>query len=243
LLKAAIQGITNAAGTNMPKIIIHIDRGGNWATTQWFFDNLNDQGVPYDIIGESYYPYWHGSISNVANCLTNAAKRYVKPVLIAETGFPWTNSYWATNIYGIPPSTNGQVQFLVALSQIVKNVPGRLGAGIVWWAAEYQDAAGVNEAGFHTASFFNSGGNVLPVADAFGQLVAPVTLNPRLAGPAFNLQWPLSGAGMSLMTATNLMPPTGWLPVTNIVQNTGTWYTVTLPLDAGVSRFYRLQSN
>lgn len=243
LMKAAIQGIADAAGTNMPKIIVHIDRGGSWSGTQWFFDNLNAQGVTYDIIGESYYPYWHGSVSNVANCLTNAAKRYVKPVLIAETDFPWTNSYWTTNIYGIPGTTNGQVQFLVALSQIVKNVPGRLGAGIVWWGAEYQKVTGVNEAGFNTASFFDAGGNVLPVADAFGQLVAPVTLNPSLTGPALNLQWPLSGAGMTLMTATNLVLPAGWLPVTNTVQNTGTWFTVTLPVDSIQSRFYRLQSN
>jgi len=228
----------------MPQIIVHIDRGGDWATTESFFDNLNEQSVPFDIIGESYYPFWHGPLSNVANCLTNAAKRYAKPVIIAETAFPWTNSYWTTNIYGIPGTTNGQVQFLVALAQVVKSLPARLGAGIFWWGAEYQQANGVNESGFNTASFFNSGGNVLPVADAFGQMVAPVTLNPSLPG-FFNLtlQWPLSGAGMTLMTATNLMSPAVWLPVLNTVQNTGTWFTVTLPLDSSQSRFYRLQSN
>ncbi len=248
LMNAAIQGIqdaTNATGAKMPKIIVHIDRGGDWATTESFFDNLNAQGVTnYDIIGESYYPFWHGPLSNVANCLTNAAKRYAKPVIVAETAFPWTNSYWTTNIYGIPGTTNGQVQFLVALAQVVKSVPGRLGAGIFWWGAEYQQAKGVNESGFNTASFFDSGGNVLPVADAFGQMVAPVTLNPSLPG-FFNLtlQWPLSGAGMTLMTATNLMSPAVWLPVPNTVQNTGTWFTVTLPVDSSQSRFYRLQSN
>ena len=41
LLNAAIQGIQDAAGTNMPKIVVHIDRGGDWGGTQWFFDNLN----------------------------------------------------------------------------------------------------------------------------------------------------------------------------------------------------------
>ena len=243
LMKAALQGIADAAGTNMPKIVVHIDRGGDWATTQWFFDNLNAQGVPYDIIGESYYPVWHGSLGSVANCLTNAAKRYAKPLIIAETAFPWTNSYWTTNIYGIPGTTNGQVQFLAALAQVVKSVPGRLGAGIFWWGAEYQSASGVNESGFNTASFFNSGGNVLPVADAFGQLVAPVTLNPRLAGPALNLQWPLSGAGMSLTTASNLTSPAVWLPVTSTIQSTGAIFYTTLPVDSNQSRFYRLQSN
>ena len=59
LMKAAVQGIQDAAGTNMPKIVVHIDRGGDWDTTKWFFDNLNNQSVPFDIIGESYYPFYH----------------------------------------------------------------------------------------------------------------------------------------------------------------------------------------
>ena len=242
LLKAAIQGIQDAAGTNMPKIVVHIDRGADWATTEWFFDNLNQQSVPFDIIGESYYPFFHGPLGNVANCLTNAAKRYAKPVIITETAFPWTNSYWTTNIYGIPGTTNGQVQFLVAMAQVVKNVPDRLGAGIFWWGAEYQEVNGVNEAGFNTASFFDAGGNVLPVAGACGQLAATVTLNPSLAGTALTLRWPLSGAGMMLMTTTSLVPPTAWLQVTNAVQNTGTLFNTTLPVDSTRSRFYRLQS-
>jgi len=33
LMKAAIQGIRDAAGTNLPKTIVHLDRGGDWATT------------------------------------------------------------------------------------------------------------------------------------------------------------------------------------------------------------------
>ena len=243
LMKAAVQGIADAAGTNMPKIIVHIDRGGDWGGTQWFFDNLNAQGVPYDIIGESYYPFFHGPLSDVANCLTNAARHYAKPIIIAETAFPWTNSFWTTNIYGIPGTTNGQVQFLSALAQVMRRLPGRLGAGICWWGAEYQQVNGVNESGFNTASFFDAGGNVLPVADAFGQLVAPVKLVPGLADTTLSLQWPLSGAGMLLVTTTNLMSPAAWLPVTNTIQNTGPSFTVTLPVDSSQCRFYRLQSN
>jgi arabinogalactan endo-1,4-beta-galactosidase len=57
-MKSAIQGIhdaSTAAGKPMPQIIVHIDQDGNWATTEWFFDNLASNGVPFDIIGESYY--------------------------------------------------------------------------------------------------------------------------------------------------------------------------------------------
>ncbi len=243
LMKAAVQGIQDAAGTNMPKIIVHIDRGGDWATTKWFFDNLNSQSVPFDIIGESYYPFWHGSLGDLANCLTNAALRYGKPVVVAETAFPWTNSYWTTNIYGIPGTTNGQVQFVVALAQVVKSVPNGLGAGIFWWGTEYQKLNGVNEAGFNTTSFFDAKGNVLPSATAFGQMVAPLMMSASLNGSNLMVQWPLSGAGMMLTTATDLSPASAWTEVTNAVQNIGSDFYTTQTVDSGASRFYRLQSN
>ena len=244
LLNAAIQGIHDAAGTNAPKIIVHIDRGGDWATTEWFFDNLiQTQHVQFDIIGESYYPFWHGPLGALANCLTNAAARYGKPVIVAETAFPWTNSAWTTNIYGIPGTTSGQVEYVAALAQVVRNVPADLGAGIFWWGAEYQYLEDLNEAGFYTTAFFDASGNVLPAAGVFGQMVAPLRLGTRLTGSGLTVQWPLSGAGMRLTTTTNLSPGSVWLPVTNRVQNTGAIIYSTQPVNSGTSRFYRLQTN
>jgi arabinogalactan endo-1,4-beta-galactosidase len=239
LMNAAIQGIQDAAGATMPKLIVHIDRGGDWNTTKWFFDNLiQSQHVQVDIIGESYYPYWHGTLTNLNDCLTNTARRYGKPVVIAETDFPWI---YSTNIFGIPASTNGQVQFVATLAQIVNGVPGGLGGGIFWWGTEYQ-LPNANQAGFGTRSFFDSSANVMPVADAFGQLVAPLVLNASLAGGDLTLTWPLSGAGLSLKSSTDLAAFT-WSPVTNTVQTTGTLFKVVLPQTASQSVFFRLQSN
>ena len=244
LMKAAIQGIRDAAaGTHSPKIIVHLDRGGDWATTQWFFDNLNAQEVSFDIIGESYYPFWHGPLASLSNCLSNAATRYHKPVIVAETAFPWTNSHWTTAINGLNPSMTGQVQYVVALAPIVRGVPFGLGLGIFWWGAEYQGVTGVNEAGFDSTSFFDVGGNLLPAADGFGQLAAPLVLDIRSTTNGLLFTWPLSGAGLSLMTTTDLKPPTVWLPVVADAQIAGTTYRLTLPPDSSTQRFYRLRSN
>jgi arabinogalactan endo-1,4-beta-galactosidase len=244
LLNAAIQGVKDAAGGNGPKIVIHIDRGGDWTTTQWFFDNLIlTQNVQFDIIGVSYYPFYHGPLTNLSFCLSNAAARYGKPLFVAETAFPWTNSYWTTNIYGIPGTTNGQAQYVVALAQAARSVSNNLNAGIFWWGAEYQALNGVNEAGYNTASFFDAGGNVLPAAGVFGQMAAPVVLNLQNKGTNFLLQWPLSGAGMSLMTTTSLMSAAAWQTATNSVQNTNAVFDATIPAGSNSSRFYRLQSN
>jgi len=225
----------------MPKLIIHIDRGGDWAGTQWFFDSLqSQQPVPFDIIGESYYPFWHGPLSNVLNCLTNAARRYSKPVLLAETDFPWSNS---TNIYGIPATPDGQVQYLATLAQVVKSVPGEQSAGICWWGSEYQTITNASLAGFDKRSFFDSTGNALPILDAMGQLVAPIRLDATLTNLNLTLSWPLSGAGLSLVNAANLPPGASWVPVTGGVWTTGRVFTATLPVSHVSSRFYRLQSN
>ena len=238
LLNAAIRGIKDAAGANPPKIIIHIDRGGDWNTTQWYFDHLTQQQVEFDIIGESYYPFWHGPLSALSHCLTNAATRYHKPVAVVETAFPRALS---TNIFGIPATPDGQVQYLAALAQVVRGVPNRMGAGIVWWGAEYQNLAGYNLAGFENRSFFGSDGSVLPIAGAFGQLIGPVTIHAILKPEGVLLQWPLSGAGMSLTTATSLAQSGNWESVSNSINYIHSQFEASVPVDSCVSRFYRLE--
>ncbi len=238
LLTNAIQGVKDASGTNTPKLIIHLDRGGDWTTTQWYFDNLASRQVTFDIIGQSYYPWWHGNLAALRTCLSNAAVRYNKPVMIMETAFPRSNS---TNIFGIPASTNGQVQFVIELAKIIKSVPGSRGAGVFWWGTEYQQVAGANLAGFDQRSLFGADGNVLPAATAFGAMAAPVTISPSRSNNLMILKWPLSGAGMALKTSTNLTSPI-WTNTTNTIQDTNGVFSTSVPLDGSTSQFFRLQS-
>lgn len=238
LMKAAIQGVKDAAGAGVPKFIIHLDRGGDWATTQWFFDSLNNQGVPYDIIGQSYYPFWHGDLAGLQGCLSNTVVRYGKPVIIAETDFPFTNS---TNLVGLTASTNGQAGYIAALAQIVKGLPGAEGSGIFWWAAEYQNLNGFNLAGFNQRSLFDPAGNVLPAAWALGQLVAPLLMSAVLTNNSISLTWPLSGAGFALQTATNLSA-LNWQNATNVIVATNGVFSTSLPQQNG-GQFFRLKSN
>lgn len=240
LIKAAIRGIKDAAGATSPRIMIHIDRGGDWPGTRWFFDNLRLQQVDFDLIGESYYAWWHGSPDALRTCLSNAVQRYSKPIILVETAFPWTNS---SDLYGIPATTNGQIQYVIELAKIVKGLQGSNGIGIFWWGTEYVRLPGTPLAGFDSRSFFDYAGNTLPVARAFGQLTAPIQMSATLTDAVLTLQWPLSGAGMSLVTASNLNPPTAWQPVINPIQSTGLVFTTTLPAQATHTRFYRLQSN
>jgi len=174
LLKAAHRGIMEAAGTHRPQIMIHLDTGGSWGATHWFFDHLVEQQVPFDMIGLSYYPFWHPNIEDLRTCMTNAAARYGKPVVVAETAFPWNTKEWdgkpAKPVAGFPSSKEGQVQFMQALGALVKAVPNHRGHGIFWWAAEFVSTPTLRHDDFATKSFFDKDGNALPVIDALGRL-------------------------------------------------------------------------
>src|SRR5262249_35575299 len=63
LVKAGIRGVEAGRGEGpCPRIMIHIDRGADRRGTRAFFDRLNSYQVAYDVIGQSYYPWWHGSL-------------------------------------------------------------------------------------------------------------------------------------------------------------------------------------
>ncbi|MGA2739075.1 MAG: glycosyl hydrolase 53 family protein, partial [Bryobacteraceae bacterium] len=66
LLKSAIAGINaGSPEAKPPRIMIHIDRGGDKEATRFFFDRLIAAHVPFDVIGQSYYPWWQGSLANL----------------------------------------------------------------------------------------------------------------------------------------------------------------------------------
>jgi len=144
LLKAGIAGARDGAPPGRaPQIMIHIDRGGDWGGTQWFYDHMSDYGVDYDLIGLSYYPYWHGSLSDVRRNFDNTAARYGKPIVLVETAYAWTfeDQDGYPNIVGpwyspppeYPITPVGQALFIRDLLSVVARTPDHLGLGVVYW--------------------------------------------------------------------------------------------------------------
>ncbi len=173
LIDAGIRGVRDAADDPKPTIMIHIDKGGDWGATQWFFNHLNEQGIHYDVIGLSYYPFWHGSFDDLKNCLDNCVQKFGKPVVIAETAFPWNEKDWKGTllepINGIRPGKNGQVEFPQKIGDLLRALPENKGAGFYWWGAEFVPMDGVNMDGFENRSFFDHQGNALPVIGSIGE--------------------------------------------------------------------------
>jgi arabinogalactan endo-1,4-beta-galactosidase len=82
LLRAAETGIL-AADPNI-KIMLHIACGGQNEESIAFFDQMIAHDVAFDIIGQSYYPEWHGTLNDLKNNLTDLISRYHKPVIVVE---------------------------------------------------------------------------------------------------------------------------------------------------------------
>lgn len=143
LVKRGIEAV-RAASPDIA-VMIHIDRGGDNASSRKFFDRFAELGVDYDVIGQSFYPWWHGTLEDLRLNLHDLAHRYGKPINVVETAYPWTleepaGSKWVMNgregllpLPEYPASVDGQRRYLDKLIQIVREVPGGLGEGFYYW--------------------------------------------------------------------------------------------------------------
>jgi len=169
LLKSGIQGVKDGAGRGpTPSIMIHIDRGGDWKGTRWFFDGIVAQKVPFDIIGESYYPQFHGPMSQLRETLRNAAARYRKPIIVAETAYPFEpigRPLAPSMSYPVTPA--GQWAFLRDLVSTVASTPSGLGRGVVYWEPDWLPTK--KRGAWNTTALFDDRGNALPAFDIFAK--------------------------------------------------------------------------
>jgi arabinogalactan endo-1,4-beta-galactosidase len=178
LLSAGIQGARDGAGPgNEPRIMIHHDKGSDWSTSSYYFDRLlprlQANGTDIDVIGYSYYPIYHsGGIAAVQQNLNNTAAAYGKPVMIAETGYPFRNPTAAEQNLGFPVTEAGQQLFLESVVDAVKNVPQGMGQGVFWWYAEARPTAGLNVWQNGRFGLFDQSGNLNDAARVFEQFIA-----------------------------------------------------------------------
>jgi len=169
-LRAGIKGVDAGRGTNpCPKIMIHVDCGGDVTRTKYFFDNLNHYKIPYEVMGFSYYPWWQGTLEDLRENLAFAAGAYHKDVIVVETAYNWRPARESGGrVEPFPETPEGQREFLDEVTRVVMNVPDNRGKGVFWW----EPAVG-NRGGLISRSFFDEGGNALPVLSAFDKFTRP----------------------------------------------------------------------
>ena len=161
LIKAGIAGVDAGRGDAVrPRIMIHIEKSGNFAATQIFFDNLMQRGVEFDVIGQSYYPWWHGSLLELRDCLAATAHRYHKDIILAEVAYNWKPAEYRDKPAPFPETAEGQREFLDEVNRVVLATPDGLGKGLIWWEPAVR--------GFlNRRGMFDDAGNALPVVGVF----------------------------------------------------------------------------
>jgi arabinogalactan endo-1,4-beta-galactosidase len=179
LLKA---GITGAREAGAPSIMVHIDRGGDNGGARYFYDRVLAQGVQFDVIGLSYYPFWHGALSALRQNLNDLSGRYNKDLVVVETSYPWTlnNGDGLGNFINTPsqlpdgarfPATQaGQAAYFEELRNVLAAVPGGRGAGFFDWEPNWLPGVGwaPNEGNPNdNLTMFDWSGNALPSLRAF----------------------------------------------------------------------------
>ncbi len=151
------------------KIIIHTEQCANNPTLDVaFFKRIQQYEIDYDIIGVSYYPYFHGELSNLDKGLTQLERNFPeKKIQLVETGYPskWavpgTKFDYTETFY--PYSPEGQRQYTAALITMLKK--HQQVNGLNWWYAEAnaKGCTGSLASGWYNAGLFdNETGRALP---------------------------------------------------------------------------------
>jgi arabinogalactan endo-1,4-beta-galactosidase len=149
----------------VPLTCIHITPA--WDLTQ-FFTLANQNSIPYDAICQSYYPIFHGPLTQAQaaqsspnnqpveqDVLVAAANNIGKPILIIETAEHYENGFDSNDPWYSPPSPALHGQFLSDLQSVQQTLPNNLGMGFAYW-----DPGGVNVPGLG-GGLFNGGTGLL----------------------------------------------------------------------------------
>ena len=161
LMKAGINGVDAGRGNSQrPLIMVHIDKGGSKNRTKAFFDKWHSYGVDYDIIGQSYYPWWHGTLLELRDNMIFMANEYQKDIIIVEAAYNWRPAEYKNKKAPFPETPEGQRQFLDEVNRVVLNTPYNRGKGVFWWEPAVMG-------GLRRRGMFDDDGNALPVITVF----------------------------------------------------------------------------
>ena len=136
-------------------VALHFTNPERDGMVKYLADSLDQYKVDYDVFATSYYPFWHGSLSNLTSVLSYVADTYGKYTLVAETSYPYTledtdgfrntvdsgaNSTGENLLWSFTPQ--GQADEVRAVMNAVNNV-GEKGLGVFYWEGAWITAGDI----------------------------------------------------------------------------------------------------
>lgn len=137
---AAVDKIEKKYGTEI-LVALHFTNPEDNAGIKTLLRKLTNSNVDYDVFAISYYPYWHGTLQNLTNVLSDVAKTYGKKVMVAETSYMYTlddgdgngNSVGEKDVNkNYAPTVQSQANAFRDVCQAVADV-GEAGLGVFYW--------------------------------------------------------------------------------------------------------------
>ena len=138
LLKNAIKACREECP--QAKIIIHTERVANVTMQKAFYERLQKAELDYDIIGTSFYSYYHGSLQTLERSLNMLASNFpTKDIWLVEVGYFYN---WQPTIKSpgvdlsgqYPINEAGQAAYTEALINVL-NKHEKV-KGLFWWMME-----------------------------------------------------------------------------------------------------------
>ena len=174
--------LLNAANLAIKEVDPNAIRIVHYAGTRdagYFFNSLKLKSVEFDMVGLSYYPIWHGKSPDTVGLLMDQLYSLLnKPVMIAETAYPFTFGWndWTNNVVGdssqlvagYPPTLAGQKDFMNYIADISQ--AGDHKKGFCYWGAEWVAFDGPqskNGSTWENQALFDFQNKVVPALAAF----------------------------------------------------------------------------
>jgi len=169
LLQTGISGVKDAKNGAGISIMIHAANGGDVNSSYKFYKNIIERGVDFDVIGLSYYPWWHGTFIELEANILYLSKKFYKDFSIVETAYYSDDWYpeptpWIYSDPPFPPTEEGQYDYLFSLAQIIKQHP-RVKT-IFYWKPDALDIPKI-KINYLDRSLFDKDGNTYSGISAF----------------------------------------------------------------------------
>ncbi len=158
-------------------VMLHLDCGGNNERCREWFDAYMQRGEDFEVIGLSYYPFWHGTVEDLTNNMNDLVARYQKDLVVAEisTGFTLEDykdyeklpdeerkgmaaKPHLAQAVAFPMTKEGQAAFMQEVMEQIAKLPDGRGKGFYYWEPAWIPVPGCGWANEYSLPYINDPG-------------------------------------------------------------------------------------
>jgi arabinogalactan endo-1,4-beta-galactosidase len=184
LVKAGISAVRelDKQRNRSTPVMLHVAFSGDGKsreTLERVYGGFAAAQLDYDVIGLSWYPFFHEPLQGLRETLATLGRRFGKPLILVETSYAWRadnpggtpgvfNAQHATKA-GWQATPEGQAQFARDVIAAVAEAPQ--GLGVFWWEPAWLAVPGAgwrtgDGNGWANQTLFDTEGKPLPALNA-----------------------------------------------------------------------------